>query len=187
MTLLDRLLAAEAADETSERILDAAYARFVAAGLRRTTVDDVARHAGLSRITVYRRFARKSDLVDAVILRELRAFLRDFERAVSPLPTMADRVAEGFAFTLRAVRGHPLLGRLLREEPETILPHLTLGAGPFLAVARDFLSAHLPPEVAELFARLTLSFLLTPDSVVPLETDEQAREFARRHLVSLLP
>ncbi|MEU8248021.1 TetR/AcrR family transcriptional regulator [Nonomuraea sp. NPDC048916] len=178
-------------DESVERILDAAFTRMLAGGLRRLTVDEVAKEAGLSRITVYRRFARKGDLVQEVILRELRRFLRSFEQAVAPLPDMPERVVEGFAVTLRLVRGHPLLSRLLATEPETILPQLTLEAGPYLAVAREYLAAHLDaPDaqaVAETFIRVALSFVLTPDSVVPLATDEQARAYARRHLVPLLP
>ncbi|MFE0145900.1 TetR/AcrR family transcriptional regulator [Nonomuraea sp. NPDC059007] len=178
-------------DETADRILDAAFARIVEHGLRRTTMDDVARAAGLSRVTVYRRYSRKGDLIQALIMRELHRFLKEFEAAVGPLPTLADQVAEGFAVTLRGVRGHALLGRLLAGEPETILPHLTLEAGPYLRVAREHLAGHLrSPEseaVAEVFIRVTLSFLLTPDSVVPLSSDEEARAFAARHLVPLLP
>ncbi|MCA2222846.1 TetR/AcrR family transcriptional regulator [Nonomuraea aurantiaca] len=179
---------------TAGRILDAAYTRMLEHGLRRLTVDDVARQAGLSRITVYRRFARKSDLIQGVMLRELHRFLRAFEQAVGPLPTMADRVTEGFAITLRLVRGHPLLSRLLATEPEMILPHLTVEAGPYLAVARAYLAGHLgasdAPDaeaVAEMFIRIALSFVLTPDSAIPLDSDDEARAYARRHLVPLLP
>jgi TetR/AcrR family transcriptional repressor of uid operon len=177
--------------DATDRILDAAYARMLEHGLRRLTVDDVARQAGLSRITVYRRFSRKGDLIQAVILRELRRFLHAFEQVVGPLPTMADRVTEGFAITLRLVREHPLLSRLLAGEPDMILPHLTLEAGPYLAVAREYLAAHFDtPEaeaVAEMFIRIALSFVLTPDSAIPLGNDDEARAYARRHLVPLLP
>ncbi|WP_219462565.1 TetR/AcrR family transcriptional regulator [Nonomuraea rhizosphaerae] len=177
--------------DSTDRILDAAYARMLEHGLRRLTVDDVAKQAGLSRITVYRRFSRRSELIQGVILRELRRFLQAFEQAVAPLPTTADRVTEGFAVTLRLVRGHPLLSRLLASEPDMILPHLTLEAGPYVAVARQYLAARLDvPEaeaVAEMFIRVALSFVLIPDSAVPLGSDAEARAYARRHLVPLLP
>ncbi|MGW0806911.1 TetR/AcrR family transcriptional regulator [Nonomuraea sp. NPDC002799] len=174
--------------DSLERILDAAYATMLEQGLRRMTMDDVARRAGLARVTVYRRFARKGDLVQAVILRELRRFLRAFEQALAPLPTRADQVAEGFAITLRLARGHPLLSRLLAAEPGTLLPQLTLEAGPYLAVARDYLTDHVgDAEAAEMFIRITLSFVLIPDSATPLGNDADARAYARRHLVPLLP
>ncbi|MEO3870566.1 TetR family transcriptional regulator [Nonomuraea sp. B12E4] len=175
-------------DHSLDRILDAAYARMLERGLRRLTMDDVARHAGLARVTVYRRFSRKSDLIQAVILRELRRFLKAFEQAMTALPTPADQVAEGFAITVRLVRAHPLLRRLLATEPETILPQLTLEAGPYLAAARDYLTAHVgDAEVAELFVRVALSFVLIPESSTPLRNYEDARAYARRHLVPLLP
>ncbi|QYC44524.1 Transcriptional regulator, TetR family [Nonomuraea coxensis DSM 45129] len=179
-------------DESLGRILDAAYAGMLEQGLRRLTMDDVARRAGLARITVYRRFARKSELIEAVLLRELRRFLRAFEQELAPLPTAAERVVEGFAVTLRLVRAHPLLTRLLATEPETILPQLTVEAGPYLAVARRYLAERLRTEgaradaVAETYVRIALSFVLTPAGVVPLRDDEDARAYARRHLVPLL-
>src|SRR4051794_27880891 len=58
------------ADPPTERVLDAALARFEDFGIQRTTMEDVARHAGVSRVTIYRRFPRKERLVEAVILRE---------------------------------------------------------------------------------------------------------------------
>jgi TetR/AcrR family transcriptional regulator, repressor for uid operon len=178
-------------DESLDRILDAAYARMLEQGLRRLTMDDVARRAGLARVTLYRRFPRKRDLIEAVITRELHRFLRAFEQAVAPLPTMADRVVEGFALTLRLARGHPLLSKLLATEPGTVLPLVTLQAGPYLAVTRAYLARHLgTPEsdaLAETFIRVTLSFVLIPDSAIPLGNDEDTRAYARRHLVPLLP
>ncbi|WP_211369741.1 TetR/AcrR family transcriptional regulator [Nonomuraea turkmeniaca] len=178
-------------DGSLGRILDAAYAGMLEQGLRRLTMDDVARRAGLARITVYRRFARKSDLIQAVVMRELRRFLSAFEQAMAALPTAEEQVVEGFAVTLRLVRAHPLLGRLLADAPETMLPQLTLEAGPYLAVARQYLAERLEvPDsavVAETYIRIALSFVLTPDSVIPLGNDADARAYARRHLVPLLP
>ncbi|MGP3956025.1 TetR/AcrR family transcriptional regulator [Nonomuraea sp. 3N208] len=178
-------------DESLGRILDAAYAGMLEQGMRRLTMDDVARRAGMARITVYRRFARKGDLIQAVVLRELNRLLKAFDQAVAALPTTEEQVVEGFAVTLRLVRAHPLLGRLLADEPETMLPQLTLEAGPYLAVARQYLSERLEvPDaaaVAETYIRIALSFVLTPDSAIPLGNDEDARAYARRHLVPLLP
>ena len=184
-----------AADETSERILEAALSQFEAFGLRRSTIEDVARRLGIGRVTIYRRFPRKELLIEAVILRELRKFLAELERAVAPYATTDDRLVEGFAFTLGFLREHTLLNRLLSTEPESLLPFLTIEGGPLLGAARRFLAerlgqeveqGRLPPldvEVAgEVLARLVLSYVLTPDSAARLETPEDARRFARRYL-----
>jgi AcrR family transcriptional regulator len=52
--------------ETRRRILDAAIECFVQLGNERTTLDDVARVAGLTRQTIYRYFPGRSALLEAV-------------------------------------------------------------------------------------------------------------------------
>jgi AcrR family transcriptional regulator len=197
--LLEKALgpAAATSDETAERILAGALSQFEDFGIRRSTMEDVARRAGVSRITVYRRFPQKERLIEAVVLREVQDFFAQIEAAVKPLDSVEDRIVEGFAFTLAAARGHGLLTRLLRTEPETLLPHLTVQGGPLIAAGRAFLAnqmriAHseVAPEdldvVAELVGRLVLSFLLTPDSVAAVESPRKAREFAHRWIAPLM-
>ena len=65
----------EAADRTSQRILDAALQEAAAVGLQRITVEDVVRRAGVSRMTAYRRYPRRDDLVEALVRRETQRFL----------------------------------------------------------------------------------------------------------------
>ncbi|MFY9264381.1 MAG: TetR/AcrR family transcriptional regulator [Solirubrobacterales bacterium] len=186
-------------DQTTDRILESALGQFEDFGLRRATIEDVARRASVSRITIYRRFPRKELLIEAVILRELRSFLAQLDAAVARYENTDDRLVEGFVFTLNFLRGHTLLNRLLKTEPESLVPYLTVEAGPILAAAREFLTARIGEEVCaerppplslevagELLARLVLSFLLTPDSVARLETTDDARQFALRHLAPLL-
>src|SRR3954471_16034786 len=68
----------------SERILDAAAEQVEHFGVRRFTLDDVARRLGISRVTIYRYFPKRDALVEAVVLRELQRFLRAIDAAVSP-------------------------------------------------------------------------------------------------------
>jgi AcrR family transcriptional regulator len=150
----------------------------------------------VSRVTVYRRFAQKERLVEAVILGEAHRFFAELEAAVARLDSVEDRIVEGFARTLAAAREQRLLNRLLGTEPELILPHLTTEGGPVLAagtaflarqmrIARSGVPARETRAVAELVARLVLSFLLTPESVVALESPAEARRFARRYVAPL--
>jgi AcrR family transcriptional regulator len=180
------------------RILDAAYGRMLQFGLRRTTVEDVARQAGIARITIYRRFPNREELVRAVVLREAGRIFSQVDAAVEGLETIEDQLVEGFVTVLRAVRSHPLVIRLLATEIDLLLPVVTVDGGPVLALAREYLAGHLrraqkagrmrrsdPEAVAEVLVRITLSFLVTPDSCIPLDSDRQARAFARRFLVPL--
>ncbi|WP_405718979.1 TetR/AcrR family transcriptional regulator [Streptomyces sp. NBC_00046] len=186
-------------DALSEQILDAAREQFTTFGLRRSTVDDVAKRARVSRVTVYRRIGNKDGLVSACLLREYRRFVMEVDDAVAALPTKEDRLVEGFVAVLRHIREHPLIGGLLRLEPETMLPFLTLESGPAFLAIREYLADRLrdarraegrpasdPTPVAELMVRITVSFLLNPVSCFELDDDTQVREFARRYLVPLL-
>lgn len=178
------------------RILDAARDLLRQFGLRRTTVEDIARRADVSRITVYRRFPRKDDLVHAVFVREAEELFDAVDAAVAHLPDAADQLVEGFVTILTAMREDSLVRGLLAVEPEAVLPYVTLDGGPLLALAREYLAARVragqhagqvrradPEAVAELCVRLTVSFLLTPDSCIPLESPAQMRAFARSYLL----
>ncbi|WP_329041996.1 TetR/AcrR family transcriptional regulator [Streptomyces sp. NBC_00178] len=199
-TLLARaLVEIPPSDALNEQILDAAREQFVTFGLRRSTVDDVAKRAKVSRVTVYRRIGNKDGLVSACLLREYRRFVADVDEAVASLPTIEDRLVAGFVAVLKHIREHPLVGGLLRLEPETLLPFLTLESGPAFVAMREYLADRLrhaqraegrpetdPTPVAELMVRITVSFLLNPVSCFELDDDEQVGAFARRYLVPLL-
>ncbi|MFH8253616.1 TetR/AcrR family transcriptional regulator [Streptomyces roseolus] len=189
----------EAEDRTALRILDAALEQFTLLGLRRSSVDDVAKRAGVSRVTVFRRFRSKDGLVEATLLRELARFHQLLDATVAPLPTLEERVVEGFVVTLRHTRVHPLFGGLLRLEPELVLPHLTVRGSSTLSSTVDYLTARLrraqkaggrpdedPRPLAELMVRVAVSFLLDPAGCVAMDDEDRARAFARRYLAPLL-
>jgi len=107
-----------------------------------------------------------------------------------------DRMIERLAFALQYLRNHPLLRRLLRTEPEAILPSLTVNGGPVVDLAREHVAAFIRRDlfgsqqpsadaerhiatVAELGVRIVLSFILTPSTAIPMDTLDDARAFAR--------
>jgi AcrR family transcriptional regulator len=170
-------------------------------GLRRFTIDDVARRAGVSRVTIYRYFPRRERLIEAVVLHELHRFLRRIDAVVRPLQTTEERLVEGFVHAVLDLRSHRLLARLLRTESELILPQLTVRAGPVLAAAREFIAGYARDDarrgglrleepqiegVSELLARAVLTFVLTPNSVLPMETEPEVRTFAQTYLAPVL-
>jgi AcrR family transcriptional regulator len=184
--------AAAPIEETRARIILAGRAQCEEVGLRRATMEDVARRAGLGRATLYRHFQSKDALVQAIILAENDAFFAALDTAIAECSSDEARVVEGFAFALEYTRGHKLLRKLLRTEPETLLPYL-IGGGQLIRVATEALAARIHAEEseqgresAELLVRLILSLALTPDSILGAEDREGALRFARRHLVPSL-
>jgi TetR/AcrR family transcriptional regulator, repressor for uid operon len=187
-------------DAVSEKILDAALELAAASGIRHLTMDDVARRAGVGRMTVYRRFGDKVRLVEALTIREGRRCLAELDAAARPDQPIADQVAEGFVTSLRLAREHPLLHRLARIEPESVLRALTADGSALFAIARAFVAGRLREsqkagtlardvavdEAAELLIRISFSFALIEESALPLDDEDKARDVARRLIVPML-
>lgn len=72
-------------DPTGERILEAALQTMLSFGIRRATVDEIARRAGVSHMTVYRRWSNKTDLVLAVLMREAQAMFSSVDAEIAAL------------------------------------------------------------------------------------------------------
>ncbi|MGH3862179.1 TetR family transcriptional regulator [Actinokineospora sp.] len=199
-SLLDLVTAAADTDAVGETILDAALAEMLDFGLRRTNVEVVAKRAGVSRATVYRRFVTKDALVQAVLVRESRRFYTEIAEAVAALPTVAERLVEGFVVGVRHARTEPLMNRLLATDPDALLPYLTTHGYAVVAASRDFLvwqgeqvagklqpvENRDPAGVAEIFVRLAISFTLTPRTCIPFDSDEDVRRFATSYLAVLM-
>ena len=190
-------------DDITTRILGATLEQAELVGMRRITMEDVARRSGVGRATLYRRFPTKAALIDAVVLAEARRYFDGNAQACSTATTLEDRLVFGTVFTVTFLREHALLKKLLRTEPETILPSLTVEAGPILDFAIDQSAAELRTEiygnaaitpdqerhlrtVAELHTRLTLSFIVTQHSGVNLATIDDTRAFVRQYLLPMI-
>jgi AcrR family transcriptional regulator len=190
-------------DEVTTRILNAIREQAELVGIRRTTMEDVARRSGLGRATVYRRFPTKAALIDALVLAEARSYLDGSTQARAQGTTLEDRLVHGTVFTVTFLREHALLRKLLRTEPETILPSLTIDAGAILDFATEHEAAQLRTDiygtspttpdqerhlltVAELQTRLTLSFIVTPHTGISLATVDDTRTYVRNYLLPMI-
>nr|WP_281916997.1 TetR/AcrR family transcriptional regulator [Nocardia sputorum] len=195
--MLQRILEKPVAD--GEKLLESALSAFLDFGIKRTSMGEIARRAGISPATLYRRYESKNDLVEAVSVREAQRFVASIEKQVHTVSGNDDQLVEIFVAFIGAIAGNELLRRLLRTEPDLILPRLTTEAGPILAVGRDYLAEKLrelrnaggthdfdADLVAEIMARLALSLALTPDGLIPVSDRNAAREFARRTLLPMV-
>ncbi|MFI6577191.1 TetR/AcrR family transcriptional regulator [Nocardiopsis sp. NPDC050513] len=106
-----------------DEILDAALACVEAFGVRRTTLTDVARRAGVSRPTVYRRWPDVTALVADLLTRELRRILLAEETAAEQDlagESVRTRLVRHTAGVARAMLDHPLFTRVVDTEPELL-------------------------------------------------------------------
>jgi AcrR family transcriptional regulator len=107
---------------SDDAVLDAAREAILAVGWSRTTLTDVARRAGLSRMTLYRRWPDTRSLLADLMTREWTAVVAPAleSRARDPLRRIVDGVVTG----VRALRDNELLARITDVDPELLLPYL---------------------------------------------------------------
>ncbi|RVW09724.1 TetR/AcrR family transcriptional regulator [Prescottella agglutinans] len=101
-------------------ILDATRSCVLDFGLRRTTLAEVARRAGVSRPTVYRRWPDTRAVVADLLTREIRVAIPDMdgdEPARAQLVRAAVDVATG-------MREHPLFVKILRSDPDLLMTYI---------------------------------------------------------------
>lgn len=128
--------AAHRADETENAILDAATECVLAFGVRRTSLSDVARRAGVSRPTVYRRWPDRQALVADMMTREFTAVFSAAAASAPPEGSVREQAVAQFLAVARELRVHPLLSKIIQADPELLQPYIfdRLGASQRLAL-----------------------------------------------------
>ncbi|NHD17803.1 MULTISPECIES: TetR/AcrR family transcriptional regulator [unclassified Actinopolyspora] len=179
-----------------DAILDAARDCVLAVGMRRTTLTEVARRAGVSRPTVYRRWQDVRSLTADLLTRELRALLpADSGTSGNARVRGVDRIVS----TAAAVREHPLLRKILETDPELLITYTFDRIGTsqreilevFAAAVREgqrdgSIADGDPEELAAMLLLVTQSAVLSPRIVadqLPAERlDEQLRSLLEGYL-----
>ena len=178
----------EGASDT--RVVDAALACFGRWGVAKTTLDDIAREAGVSRATIYRLFPGGKDVViDAVVGRELVHFFAGLSAALDASAGDLESVlVTGISYTTRAIRSHTALQFVLAHEPEVVLPlvafdRLDVVLDRAAAFCAPWLEPHVgkewAPRAGEWITRMVLSYTLVPSDGFDLTTETDARRFVQ--------
>ncbi len=190
---------------TSQRnteILRAAAAEVAAVGLRRTSLTDVAKRAGVSRMTVYREYGDAPTLWRSLLTYEITEVVAQADRAAqASAGTGRERLVLAVVEGVRRLSTHPLVTRVLELDPELILPFIVdrLGSGQEIAAEslRGMLRAGMddgsvgPCDVAataHLLLLITQSLVFSA-RVIPADTTADAVLDQLRHMLdsALLP
>jgi AcrR family transcriptional regulator len=156
--------------DVRDRILEATFVCVARYGLAKTTVEDAAREARLSRATVYRHFpGGREQLVAEVVAWEAGRFFARLASAVEGAASFADLVEDALVFAHRAIEEHEVLQKILQTEPERLTTQLTIESGRLLALVRGFLLPYVereglrpgvdPSDAADYVARMLLSYI----------------------------
>lgn len=132
------------ADGTENAILDAAAECVLAFGVRRTSLSDVARRAGVSRPTVYRRWLDRQALVADLMTRELGAVFAEAAGHEPDRPGQVRAQAVGqFLAAAAGLRAHPLLTKIIQVDPELLQPYIFVRLGASQRMALGFVAERI--------------------------------------------
>lgn len=109
----------------TDRVLDATRTVLIRAAGRKITLAEVAREAGVSRPTVYRRWPDVRTLIADLVTRELIGTIADIPARG---PTLDDKVDRLVAIA-DAIRGNNLLEILWREPSSALAPYVFVRLG----------------------------------------------------------
>lgn len=175
------------------RVVDAALRCIARWGLHKTTVDEVAREAGVSRATLYRLFPGGKDaVVAAVVETETARLFSDLGAAMGEARDLEGLLVAAVVGAARRLSSHAALAYLLEHEPGTVLPHLAFGGldrllGTAGSFAAPFLGRWLGPDDAaragEWAARIVLSYLSCPREGMDLTDPAAVRSLVATFVV----
>ena len=184
--------------DAAEAILDAALVELERHGFRKLALDDVARRAGVSRTTIYRRFANRDELVGAVIEREnVALFAGELNEAKRAEP-QSNYYVEAFTLSIMRFRRHRVLNQMIVDDPALTqeMLHRHYGAAvermaaALLVIFPDGFAERIGApavnDLADTILRYAAMVLLLP-SMQPLQTADEVRAFATRHFLPSLP
>lgn len=181
------------ADALERRLVEAARSCIARWGLRKTTLDDIAREAGVGRATVYRAFPGGKDrLAEAVLCHEAGRLFTGYDAALSAAATLEDLLVVGVTGALAVMQDDEVVRSVLANEPDLVLPHFAFHhLERFLDVAtalcRPHLGRFLPDDAvhpaADLLARLVLSFGFRPAPWLDTRDPAAVRRLVTTYLV----
>ena len=143
-------------------------------------------------MTAYRRYPRRDDLVEALVRRETQRFLAAVADAIDVVEDPHDGVAEAFIAAVTFAREHPMLRRAGQLEPTPIA-----GSVELLAMGSAFIANYIHGEapgtpsqrvrwVADVFARLFLTYISMPPTDPNFGDDAELRRFAHEVLTPMV-
>ncbi len=158
--------------EQEIRILEAARRCFSKWGISKTTVDDIAREANISRATLYRAFPSGRDsVIENSIELETNRFFQDVCEILDRAKTLRELLISGMAGAWTILSNDEVLSFLLTNEPELVLRNLAFDRlERLIAICREILTPYLSKwlefseanHLAEWAARIVVSYAISP-------------------------
>jgi AcrR family transcriptional regulator len=180
--------------------LDAARACILDLGWRRTTLTEVARRAGVSRMTIYRAWPDMPAVLGDLMTREwgevVARAVDEADAAAGKRARAAERIVAEVVATTRALRENELFVRIVELDPELLLPYLLTRRGRSQEAIAVHTAARLregqqdgsvregdPVAIARALLLATHGFVLSAHTMVDDEVGEETLDRELEHLV----
>jgi AcrR family transcriptional regulator len=185
-------------EQTQSRILDAALDCYTYKGIAQTTLDEVARAAGVGRTTLYRYVKNRDDLLRQVVLREARQQQEEVEVVTRYHDNLGDSLVDAIVHVMRGRRTRPMNALLFGATNEAVIDRINLSPVHFYAISRQILAPQFERARArgqiregvtlelatQWVTRLILSLITYPEEF--LEDEKALRSFLEMFLVPSL-
>lgn len=183
------------AEQTLARILDAALDCYAASGIAGTTLDEVAKTAGIGRTTLYRYVDNREDLLNKVVLRDARQQQEEMSILTRYHDDLAESLVDSIVYIMRGRRTRPMNVLLFGADDDKLIDRINLSPANFYGMAETMLEPLYSrareagqiregvtlPLMSQWVARIILSLINYPEEF--LEDERALREFLRTFLV----
>lgn len=99
-------------------IVQAARRCYIATGISKTGMQDIAESAGIARSTLYRYFPKRDDVLVATVRHEMEAVNKKLQRQLSDYQEPADIIVEGLVLALREIPRRPILKAVFASDED---------------------------------------------------------------------
>lgn len=131
-----------------ETLLAAIRDSVVLHGVRRTTANDIAERAGMSRMTFYRRMGSVENAVLAALTQEFRSYTASVHHG-SPAGTGRQQLVHFAVESVRVFATSELLASIAERDPEFLIPYVTDRFGASQQLILDDLHSMLDAGIAD--------------------------------------
>jgi AcrR family transcriptional regulator len=186
--------------EPQASYLDAARACILDVGWRRATLTEVARRAGVSRMTIYRTWPDMPSVLGDLMTREWGEVVAQAVAAADESggesATAADRIVAEVVGTIKALRENELFVRIVELDPHLLLPYLLDRRGRSQQAIAELTAGRIregqadgsvrdgdPVAMARALLLAAHGFVLSAHTMVDDEVDEETLEAELAHLV----
>lgn len=180
-------------NETQRQILDAAIACVKQWGVEKTSLNDIAKQAGVTRPTVYRYFANRDEVLTAALLQSGHRLGKRLLDHMDRFEDVRERYLETVLFGLEELPKEPYLALITRRDLSSYVSTDALSNAEGWALCRMLmrqvfhkvkLSERDLGEITEMTIRVLLSLLVVSGPVE--RSGKEMRAFLTRRLLPML-